>query len=359
MTSDARETIERLARQRGFHAIRFAAIGPTPHYDAFQQWLLSGAHADMSWLEQSSPERADPRSRLPTARSAIALSIEHHHHRPPDPGGRTGIVARYAWGRDYHNLIGKRLKKLREDLRVIGIQSWGGVDTAPILERPWAAAAGLGFTGKNTLQIWPARTSWMFLAILFVDAPTEPDPPLKDHCGRCTRCLTGCPTQAFVGPRHLDARRCISYWTIEARGLAPRELRSKFGRWILGCDVCQEVCPHNTTPPDPEEDDLLPRHAWLDLDEILATADDALEQRFIGTPLRRPGAIGLKRNCLVALGNLKDPGGEKSIETGLIHPSPVVRSAAVWAAQQIGGSIALSGEADPSVLAELTANDCR
>jgi len=354
LDNEVRQTIEKLSFDRGFHAVRFAAIGPTPHFDAFQRWLASGFHADMGWLETSLLERSDPRHRQPTARTAVALSVEHHHQRPPDPGGRTGIVARYAWGRDYHNLVGKRLRKLKEDLRGIGIQSWGGVDTAPILERPWAAEAGLGFAGKNTLQIWPARTSWMFLAVLFIDAPVPPDPPLRDHCGRCSRCLSGCPTQAFRGPRDLDARRCISYWTIEAKGLAPPELRKGFGRWILGCDVCQEVCPHNTRPPDPEEDDLLPRHAWLNLDEILFSLDDDLERRFIGTPLRRPGAVGLKRNSLIALGNLRDAGGLPAIENAFQHASPVVRAAAVWAARQLGESPSFATESNPEVLAELS-----
>src|SRR5690606_19027499 len=135
-----------------------------------------------------------------------------------------------------------------------GVASWGGVDTAPILERSWAVASGLGFQGKNTVVFRPGRTSWLFLAVLFVDAPCAPDPALtRDHCGGCRRCLDACPTEAFVGPRVLDATRCIAYWTIEVRGIAPRALRPGFGRWLFGCDVCQEVCPHNHAPPDPEE----------------------------------------------------------------------------------------------------------
>ncbi len=232
--------------------------------------------------------------------------------------------------------MGKRLRRLKRRLDEAGIRSWGGVDTAPILERPWANAAGLGFTGKNTLQIVPGRTSWIFLAILFVDAECAPDAPLGDHCGRCTRCLVACPTSAFRGPRDLDARRCISYWTIEARELAPEALLPGFGRWVFGCDVCQEVCPHNHDPDDPDEADFAPRHAWLDLDELLATPDEALMARFEGTPLRRPGAAGLKRNALVALGNLRDPDAAALVhDHALRHPAPVVRRAAAWALRQL------------------------
>ena len=298
--------------------------------------MNQGLHADLHWLGTTHDVRTDPRLRLPSACGVVVLAVEHHHRAPPDPGGRTGRVARYAWGRDYHNLVGKRLKKLRSALRAAGVRNWGGVDATPTLERAWAEAAGLGFSGKNCLQIIPARTSYFFLAVLFVDADVEPDPPItRDHCGKCTRCLQACPTRAFVGPHVLDARRCISYWTIEARELAPVELLPGFGRWIFGCDVCQEVCPHNAAPPDPDEDDLLPRNAWIDLDELLTETDDALDVRFTGTPLRRAGGAGLKRNALVALGNLRDPGAEGSIQRGFDHAEPMVRAAAAYAARRL------------------------
>lgn len=332
-----RQHLVELAAACGLGTVRFAAVGPTPHGEALEAWIAAGDHADMGWITKALDVRLDPRARRPTVRTAMVLAIEHAHAAPPDPGGRTGRVARYAWGRDYHNLFGKRVERLQRTLRAEGIGCWGGVDTAPIVERSWAEAAGLGFIGKNCVQIVPARTSWMFLGVVFVDLEVAPDAPLdRDHCGRCTRCLVACPTQAFRGPRALDARRCIAYWTIEARALAPPELLPGFGRWVFGCDVCQEVCPHNAAPPDPEEADLLPRHAWLDLDELLATPDEALLTRFTGTPLRRPGAAGLKRNALVALGNLGDPGGAASVDLGLAHPDPQVQAAAAWAAARLG-----------------------
>jgi len=261
------------------------------------------------------------------------------------------MVARYAWGRDYHNLVGKRLRKLRRDLRDSGVQSFGGVDTGPILERAWAEVAGLGFTGKNCMQVLPATSSWLFLAVLFVDVEIAPDVPLGDHCGRCTRCLDACPTTAFESPRSLDARRCIAYWTIESKVLPPIKLRSKFGRWFFGCDGCQETCPHNANPPDPEEDDLRPRHAWIDLPQIIKTPDEALLQRFIGTPLRRPGAAGLKRNALITMGNLGHPEAAPAARLALEHDDAVVRGAAVWCLARLGCP-PLAGDSDPHPVVE-------
>jgi len=333
---DARNLIAELARRYGFGPPRFARVESSPGVDRYDAWLAAGHHGSMDYLVRGRDDRADPRRRLPSARSAAILHLVHHHRPPPDPGGRTGQVARYAWGRDYHNLVGKRLRKLQRELRSQGLRCWGGVDTAPILERGWADLAGVGFAGHNCAQIRPASTSWFFLAVVFIDAEVEPDPPLARRCGRCRRCLDACPTGALVAEGTLDARRCVAYWTIEARGLPPHALRARFGRRLFGCDTCQAVCPHNRTPPQPQEDDLLPRHAWLDLDELIHTEDAQLIERFRGTPLRRPGAIGLKRNALLVLANVGDPDGVPAARAALVHPSPVVRGAAVWALGTLG-----------------------
>lgn len=350
-----RHTLRGWAHDHGFHVVRFATVRPTPRADAVDRWLARGHQADMHWIARQREVRRDPRHRAPWARTAMVLAVHHHHRRPPDPGGRTGLVARYAWGRDYHNLMGKRLKRLLRQLRAAGLRAFGGVDTAPIQERSWAAAAGLGFTGKHTLQIQVGTTSWMLLGVVMVDVDVPPDPPVTgNHCGRCRRCLDVCPTDAFAGPYDLDARRCIAYWTIESAEVVPRALRASFGRWVFGCDLCQEVCPHNHHPPDPDEPDLAPRHAWLDLDEVVQSPDAALLGRFVGTPLRRPGAAGLKRNALIALGNLGDDGAVDSVRTALLHPSPVVRGTAVWALGTLGAPIP-GTDPDPIVRAEIEA----
>jgi epoxyqueuosine reductase len=332
-----RASLRALALSHGLHVVSFTPVGETPRLSAFDAWLAAGHHADMAWLARRRPERADPRLKLRSAKTAIALAVHHHHRVPPDPGGRTGRVARYAWGRDYHNLVGKRLKRFARALRREGIACWGGVDQAPILERAWAEAAGIGAVGKNAMLLAPGRGSWFLLAILFVTVEVAPDAPAsRDPCGSCSRCLDACPTAAFVAPRIVDAGRCVSYWTIEARGLAPEPLRPGFGRWLFGCDVCQEVCPHNHDPVDPDEEDLRPRHAWLDCDEILLSDDEALAARFLGTPLARAGPQGLKRNAAIVLGNLGDPEGARALtDAGLRHPAATVVEASRWALDRL------------------------
>lgn len=356
MSRDLRALVTAHAADVGLSTLRFAAYAPPPDAAAYRAWLELGHHADMDYLRSGADVRCNPAERMPSTRSVLVIGLRHDHERPPDPGDAFGLVARYAWGRDYHNLFGKRLKRLLKRLRTEGIGCWGGVDTAPILERMWARLAGLGFVGKNTLLIQPGQTSWLFLGVVFLDVDITPDPPLvRDHCGRCTRCLVGCPTDAFLGPYQLDARRCIAYWTIEARSLPPRALRPGFGRWVFGCDVCQEVCPHNHGPPPPDDDDLRPRHAWLDLPELLQTPDELVLERFTGTPLRRPGADGLKRNALIALANLGDDKHVPLVREQLAHPAPMVRAAAVWCLQSLGDAHwAQHRDDDPLVQAELS-----
>lgn len=336
---DPREPILALCDALGFRHCRVVTVpaGGAPRIDELLRWINAGHAGEMRWIEDTLPIRRDPGLRLPGARSALVLGTDYHAFVPPDPGGLSGRVARYAWGRDYHNLVGKRLNKLRKRLNGMGIRAWGGVDRAPILERGWAEAGGLGWAGKNCMQILPARGSYFFLAVMFVDVALEPDPPVRDHCGRCVRCLVACPSQAFVGPHQLDARRCISYWTIEAEGAVPEELRSKLGRWVFGCDECQEVCPHNAAPPEVDELDLMPRNAWLDLPELLESTDAQLSARFLGTPLARPGPEGLRRNACVVLGNLGDAAAIPLLRRSADSGGPLVREHARWALGRLGG----------------------
>ena len=332
--SNLPDWLSRPAQELALQHVRAVSVGPrTPRIDAFDAFLAEGRHAGMPYLVRGRDDRADPRRRMP-ARSAVVFGLEHHHQVPPDPGGLTGRVARYAWGRDYHNVLGKRLKRLQKRLRADGMACWGGVDTAPILERAWAEAAGLGFSGKNCVQILPARGSWLLLGVVFLPVELPVGEPLRDHCGPCRRCLDACPTDAFLEARRLDARRCISFWTIESRGSIPTELRAGFGRWVFGCDVCQEVCPHNASPP-PGDEALQPRHAWLDLAELVDLDDGALMERFRGSPIKRPGPDGLRRNACVVLGNLGTADAVPVLERALDR-GPLAREHARWALDRMG-----------------------
>ncbi|RME21948.1 MAG: tRNA epoxyqueuosine(34) reductase QueG [Deltaproteobacteria bacterium] len=336
------DIIRRRASALGFPRVRIAAASPPPGVARYDAFLAAGRHGQMQWMERGRDARADPRRLLPGVRSAVVLGIDHAWPRPPDPGGLTGRVAAYAWGRDYHNLVAKRLRKLVRQLRddLPGVGFYWAVDSRPVIERAWAERAGLGFIGRNCCLILPGTGSFLFLAVLLVDIELPPDPPLPGadrHCGACRRCLDACPTDAFVGSHQLDARRCISYLTIEHRGPIPEPLRPGIGRWVFGCDLCQEVCPHNHHPPRSPHPDFAPRpgRAWLDLDAVLRTDDADLERALVGSPLRRPGAVGLKRNAAIVLGNLGDPAAEPALLHARSHPDPVVVDAASWALDRL------------------------
>jgi epoxyqueuosine reductase len=339
---EAEALIRAEAARLGFSRLRFASLDPEPPGVAsYDDYVAKGFFAEMGWLATGREPRSNPRSILPSARSAVVLGVDYDFARRPDPGGLTGKVACYAWGRDYHNLVGRKVKKLCKTLRAAGIQTYGSVDDRPLLERAWAERAGIGFIGKNCLVITPGRGSTFFLAVILVSAALPPDLPratATKHCGACTRCLVACPTQAFAAAGQLDARRCVSYLTIENQGPIPLELRRGLGRWLFGCDDCQEVCPHNHRPPPPEFADLAPRpgHDWVELDALLFEADEALEARLEGSPIRRPGAVGLKRNAAVVLGNLGDRAARPALLHALDHPHPLVAEHARWALDQIG-----------------------
>lgn len=341
------EALRSKASELGFDRIRFTRVAvPGPGIADFDRFLAEGRQADMVYLARGRDARADPTELLPGARSAIVLGVDYAWPRPPDPGGLTGKVACYAWGRDYHNLIGKRLRKLVRHVRQTwpGHDAYAGVDSRPLLERAWAAESGLAFLGKNCCAIVPGETSYLFLAVVLTTLELPPDPPRADltrHCGGCTRCLDVCPTKAFTAPGQLDARRCISYLTIEHRGSIAPELRPLLGRWVFGCDDCQEICPHNpddlTLRGHSKQADLAPRpgHAWLDLPWVLQTSDDDLSRHFLGSPIRRAHPVGLKRNAALVLGNLADPTARPALDVAERHPDPVVADAARWALDRL------------------------
>lgn len=386
------------ATRLGFDQCRITPLRPVPQADFVEQWLALGRAGEMKYLERHGEKRRDPSLLVepgsPPLRSLIALAVNYHQvDLPPalrdDPS--RGVIASYAWGDDYHEIIRPLLYELDAFLRHHTGRATRGkclVDTGPVLERAWAERAGLGFTGKNCCTIHPTAGSWLFLATILVpevlpydaapiplrpvplrpvDVPLsallEGLPPAEDYgswqlpaadaaepskvgtCGRCTRCLTACPTDAFVGPYHLDPQRCISYWTIEAKGAIPRALRRNFANRIFGCDICQEVCPWNGRLPErtPLQAQLVaqadrvapPLLAGFAAENPYWLDDTVFRTHFVRSPILRAGRRGMLRNVCVALGNWADPQVVDPVARALQDPEAVVRAHAAWALGEI------------------------
>lgn len=346
------------ANRLGFSLVGIApAVSPTS-LEAFQSWLNQGFAGEMSYMERRLDAYRHPSAVLNAVRSIVMLGINYTDSTRGEiseiesgaarPESTTsGSVAKYARGSvDYHDVIRGKLKELGRYLkdRHPGSLNRGIVDTAPLLERDYARLAGLGWFGKNTLLINRRQGSYLFLAALLTDVELEPDVPHNtSHCGTCTRCLEACPTDAFVAPYVLDARKCISYLTIELRGEIPQELRSGMGDWIFGCDICQDVCPWNRKaksqiPLDPafaSEKRLHPLNAV----QILMTTEEKFASEFGATPFARTGREGMARNAAIVLGNSRDPSVlpilQQVQETEI---SDVVRDSCEWAIQRLLGS---------------------
>ena len=325
----------------GFSRIRFCDAGGAPGIEGYEAMIQAGRHGTMGWMARSTPPRANPETLLPGLTSAIVLCSDYAWPLPPDPGGLTGQVSSYAWGRDYHNLIGKRLRKYTKWLRNVGISSYAGIDSRPIIERAWATRAGVGYAAKNCCTISPGQGSLFFIAVVFVNIQLPPDPSLNNglerYCGSCSRCIEACPTDAFIAPGEMDAGKCISYLNIEHKGPIPHHLRSKMGRWVFGCDACQTVCPHNHSNSEHAHLDFAPRtgHAWLDLEWVLHTDDTELDRFFTGSPIRRCKPEGLKRNACIVLGNIGDIAARPALLRASQHTSETIREAATWALDRL------------------------
>ena len=319
------ERVLDLAREAGFDLAGVAPFGAPPDAGRFEEWLGAGHHAGMEYLERNRDRIVDPARTFPGGRSLLVLGLGHS--RPAGGLSDGARVARYAAGRDYHNVIGRMLRKLSRRLReegLVGAQR-AIVDAGPLLERSHARAAGLGFASKATNLLHPRFGPWFFLAELLLEEELEPTrTPPAGSCGTCTACLDACPTAAFTSPGVLDATRCISYHTIENRGAIPRALRASFGDWIFGCDVCSEVCPWGHDAPDLAERFGL--HAavaegsavrWLELEP------EAFGEHFRGSPLKRPRREGLARNAAIVLGNRPTRAGREVLLRALsFDPSP-------------------------------------
>jgi epoxyqueuosine reductase len=336
MTPAARaERVKAAGRRLGFDRVAIGPADPPAHAAAFEAWLAAGHAGDMAYLERTRERRGDPRRVLAGARSVVACALNYHQGRDaPGPAG----VARYAWGEDYHVVMEPRLGALADELAAIapGSTARAYVDTGPVLERDLAAAAGLGWIGKNTMLLHPSLGSYFFLGVVLTTAELAPDPPLRDHCGSCTRCLEACPTDAFAGPYVLDARRCVAYLTIEHRGAIPAELRPGLGGWHFGCDACQDACPWNRRAPVSGEPAFRPR-ALPGVIELLTLDAPGYRERLRGSPLKRARREGLARNAAVALANRGAAAGRDALVAALDDPDATVRGHAAWALGQVGG----------------------
>jgi epoxyqueuosine reductase len=341
------DAIKTLARELGFDVVGIAAAHAADGFERFQEWLNRGFAGEMAYMSQHADARRDPRSILPQVRSVVMLGLNYKPARLP---ARTGKVARYALGADYHDVLREKLNALlaRIQLEHPGVQGRGVVDTAPLLERDFARRAGLGWIGKNTMLIHKRLGSYLFLGALLLDLELRADAPFDAfHCGTCTRCLDACPTGAFEGPGWLDARRCISYLTIELRSSVPAELRPGLGDWLFGCDVCQEVCPWNRKAPDSVEPAFAPRPEYeaLDILELARLSETDFRRLFRGTALMRSKRRGFVRNVLLVLGNVGDASALPVLDELERDPEPLVREAAAWARTRIGQRLHLDSSA--------------
>lgn len=335
--------VKRLAREVGFDLAGIApAVTPTG-YHSFLDWLNQGYAGEMSYLERRKEAYEHPRYVMSSVRSVLMLTLNYQTETPPEVTGTEARVSRYAWGTtDYHKVIRKKLKQLSRLIheQYPDCETRGVVDTAPLLERDFAQLAGLGWIGKNTLLLNKREGSWFFLAGLLLSDELEYDEPQQtSHCGTCTRCLEACPTDAFVEAGTLDARKCISYLTIELRDQPiPAELRPGMQDWMFGCDVCQDVCPWNRKAPISGEPAFQPVETFTPVDacELLTLDEAAFQERFQSTPMSRARRAGLLRNAAIVLGNRGDESAVPALLGVLNDEEPLIRGAAAWALGRLG-----------------------
>jgi epoxyqueuosine reductase len=359
------------ALDAGFDRAGVADLGPLEHGEALVRWLERGDQAGMGYLARRMEARLDPSQIFPGARSVLVVALQYHPlegedgtQREDPAGDLWRRVARYARGKDYHDVMGARLKALASRIGEAfpGCETRFYIDTGPVLERELAARAGIGAVGKNTMLLHPEAGSWFLLGELFLSLDLAPDLPLADLCGSCTLCLEACPTGALREQYRLDSNLCISYWTIEHRGALPEAAREMVGGWVFGCDVCQEVCPWNREPRGAvhPEMELPAERAELDLAGLLLLSREEYVERFRGSPMKRAKLEGLQRNAAVAMGNRLDRRYVPALARALAEGEPVVRSHAAWALGRIGGEGArealegaFAAEADEAVRNEV------
>ncbi len=332
----------RRARAAGFAACRIAVCEPPRHRAAFQAWIEDGAAGEMEWMQRGAEKRSDPQQVLPGARSVIVVAMNYWQ------GGKErekqGRIARYAWGDDYHELMLARLRKLDEFLQARGGVQKCYVDTGPILERDFAAEAGIGWHGKSTMLLDQKLGTWFFLGEILTTLALPPDAPQVPRCGTCTRCMVACPTNAITAEHKLDARRCISYLTIELKGSIPLEFRPLIGDRIYGCDTCLDVCPWNRFAAISRESAFAARPATsaMQLRDFLALNDDQFRALFRRSPIKRIKRQGFLRNVCVALGNVGTAEDLPALERAAQDVEPLIAEHATWAIERIRSRTALS-----------------
>ncbi len=338
------DTIRSIALATGFDLVRFGPADPGEHGDHFLRWLAAGRHGEMQYLEANQQRILDPSSWRAGVRSSISLAVDYGGPAGELPGG--GRVARYATGRDYHRWLRERVFTLRERLEAAGLPRGsmnGGTDAVPVLERALAVQSGIGFLAKSAMVISPTHGPYLQLAELLTGEDLPPDAPAAGTCGTCTACLDACPTGAIVAPFQVDARRCLSYTTIEQRGFIAKELRAAQGEWLFGCDICLEVCPFTKRS---ERVDVLGLHRPKELQphrvvqtwtlvDVLSMDEARYEAEFVGTAMRRATRSGMRRNAAIVLGNRGDDAALPALTTALRDPDPIVRGHAAWAIGRI------------------------
>ena len=331
------------AAELGFCAWGIARVDAAPEAgDGLRQWIAAGHHGEMGWIEDRAEQRASPNGLWPEAKSVIALAMSYAPAADPlalaDARTR-GRISVYAQGADYHKVVKKALKAMGRWLAdECGCQLKVFVDTAPVMEKPLSAAAGVGWQGKHTNLLNREHGSWLFLGVIYTTVELEPDEPASDHCGSCHRCIDACPTGAITGPHRIDARRCISYLTIEHAGPIPREYREAIGNRIYGCDDCLAVCPWNRFASEGQANKAFAPRAELvapALADLLALDDAGFRELFSGSPIKRIGVARMTRNCLIAAGNSGDSALRPAVERHLSSDDPVVADAAKWALERL------------------------
>ena len=329
-----KSSIKGRARELGLDVCGITSADPAQHAAFYQQWTAEGKAGEMQWLSRDPERRSDPGKVLVGARSIIVVGLNYWQ---PQPKGR-GRIARYALGEDYHHVMLEKLEALAAEITGDGALAKVYVDTGPVLEKPLAERAGVGWQGKSTMLIHPKLGPWLLLGEIITTLELEPDQPHPDRCGSCTQCITACPTGAITAPYQMDARKCIAYLTIELKGSIPEEMRPLIGDRVYGCDECLDVCPWNRFAQTTREARFLAKKESDDRDQLHALLEISateFKRRFARSPILRVKRRGLLRNVCVVLGNIGTRDDLPALEKAALHEEALVREHAVWAIKQI------------------------